>query len=60
MYLKFHQINNSFRLEGWQGKFLKIIRIEMENYSHHHDNGNVMNQTSMGINLFNANLQDDI
>jgi hypothetical protein len=23
------------------GKFSKILRIEMENYSHHHDNGNV-------------------
>jgi hypothetical protein len=32
----------------------------MENYSHHHDNGNVSNQTSMGIDLFNTNLLDEI
>jgi hypothetical protein len=25
----------------------------MENYSHHHDNGNVVNRTSMDIDLFN-------
>jgi hypothetical protein len=43
-----------------QGKFLKILRIEMENYSHHRDNGNVINQTSMGIDLFNTNLSDEI
>jgi nanoRNase/pAp phosphatase (c-di-AMP/oligoRNAs hydrolase) len=39
-----------------QGKFLKILRIEIENYSHQHDNGNKINRTSMGINLFNTNL----
>jgi hypothetical protein len=27
--------------------------------SHHHDNGNVLNRSSMDINLFNANLQDE-
>jgi hypothetical protein len=43
-----------------QGKFLKILRIEIENYSHHHDNGNVSNRTSMGIDLFNTNLLDEI
>jgi hypothetical protein len=26
-----------------QGKFLKILRIEIENYSHQHDNGNIIN-----------------
>jgi hypothetical protein len=43
-----------------QGKFLKILRIEIENYSHHHDNGNVLNRTSMVIDLFNTNLLDEI
>jgi hypothetical protein len=33
---------------------LKLLRIEIENYSHHHDNGNVSNQTSMGIDLFES------
>jgi hypothetical protein len=37
-----------------QGKFLKILRIEIENYSHQHDNGNIINRTSMGIHLFNS------
>jgi hypothetical protein len=37
-------------------KFFKILRIEMKNYSHHHDNGNVLNRTSMDIDLFNTNL----
>jgi hypothetical protein len=31
---------------------LKLLRIE----SHHHDNGNIINRTSMGIDLFNTNL----
>jgi hypothetical protein len=39
---------------------LKLLRIEIENYSHHHDNGNVLNRTSMGIDLFNTDLQDEI
>jgi hypothetical protein len=43
-----------------QGKFLKILRIEVENYSHHHDNGNVINRTSMGIHLFSTNILDKI
>jgi hypothetical protein len=34
----------------------KLLRIE----SHHHDNGNVSNRTSMGIDLFNTNLLDEI
>jgi hypothetical protein len=42
------------------GKFSKILRIEIENYSHHHDNGNVSNRTSMDIDLFNTNLLDGI
>jgi hypothetical protein len=41
-------------------KFFKILRIEMKNYSHHHDNGNVLNRTSMDINLFRTNLLDEI
>jgi len=45
-----------YAIPSQQGKFLKILRIEMENYSHHHDNGNVLNQTSMNIDLFNTNL----
>jgi hypothetical protein len=35
---------------------LKLLRIE----SHHHDNGNVSNRTSMGTNLFNTNLSDEL
>jgi hypothetical protein len=38
----------------------KLLRIEMENYSHHHDNGNVPNRTSMDIDLFNTYLSDKI
>jgi hypothetical protein len=41
-------------------KFFKIFRIEMKNYSHHHDNGDVLNRTSMDIDLFNTNLPDEI
>ena len=32
-----------------QENYLKLLRIEMENYSHPHDNGNVLNRTSMDI-----------
>jgi hypothetical protein len=39
---------------------LKLLRIEIENYSHHHDNGNVSNRTSMDIDLFNTYLLDEI
>ena len=38
----------------------KLLRIEMENYSHHDDDGNVLNRTSMDIALFNINLLDEI
>jgi hypothetical protein len=41
-------------------KFLKILRIEMKNYSHHLDNGNVLNRTSRDIDLFNTNLLDKV
>jgi hypothetical protein len=41
-------------------KFFTILRIEMKNYSHHLDNGNVLNRTSMDINLFNTHLLDEI
>ena len=41
-------------------KLLKILRIEMENYPHQHENGNVLNWTSVGINLFNINLPERI
>jgi hypothetical protein len=34
----------------------KFLRIE----SHHHDNGNVSDRTSMDIDLFNTNLIDEI
>jgi hypothetical protein len=34
----------------------KFLRIE----SHHHDNGNVSNRTSMDTGLFNTNLLDEI
>jgi hypothetical protein len=36
------------------------LRIEMKNYSHHLDNGNVLNRSSMDIELFNTNLLDEI
>ena len=39
---------------------LKLLRIEMENYSLHDDDGNVLNRTSMDIALFNINLSDEI
>jgi hypothetical protein len=39
---------------------MKLLRIEIENYSHHHDNGNVSNRTSMDIDLFNTYLLDEI
>jgi hypothetical protein len=32
----------------------------MKNYSHHHKNGNVLNQTSMDIDFFSTNLLDEI
>jgi hypothetical protein len=32
-----------------QENYLKLLRIEMENYSHPHDNRNVLNRTSMDI-----------
>ena len=38
----------------------KLLRIEMENYSLHDDDGNVLNRTSMDIALFNMNLSDEI
>jgi hypothetical protein len=34
----------------------KLLRVEMENYSHQHENGNVLKRTSMDINLFNKSL----
>jgi hypothetical protein len=37
-------------------KFFKRLRIEMKNYSHHHKNGNVLNRTSMDIDLFTTNI----
>jgi phage antirepressor YoqD-like protein len=43
-----------------QAKFFKILRIEIKNYSQHNDNGNVMNQSSMDIDLFNINLYNEI
>ena len=32
----------------------------MENYSHHHHNGNVMNRSSINIAPFNTNFSDEI
>jgi hypothetical protein len=40
-----------------QTKFFKILIIEMKNYSHHNDNGNVRNRSSMDIYLFNTNYK---
>jgi hypothetical protein len=34
----------------------EIIKELNGKLSHHHDNGNVSNETSMGIDLFNTNL----
>ena len=39
-----------------QGKFFEIIKNRNGKLSHHHQNGNVLNQTSMDIYLFNTNL----
>jgi hypothetical protein len=41
-------------------KFFKILRIEMKNYSHHLDNGNVLNRSSMDISPFITNLSGEI
>jgi hypothetical protein len=38
-------------------KFSKILRIE---FTHHHDNGNVLNRISMDIAPFITNLSDEI
>ena len=38
----------------------KLLRIEMENYSLHDDDGNVLNRTSMDIALFSINLLNEI
>jgi hypothetical protein len=38
----------------------EIIKELNGKLSHHHDNGNVLNQTSMGIDLLNTNLPDEI
>jgi hypothetical protein len=38
----------------------KILRIEMKNYSHHLDNGNILNQTSMDKGPFITKLLDEI
>ena len=38
----------------------KLLRIEMENYSHQHENGKVLNRTSMDIDLFKINIPDEI
>jgi hypothetical protein len=35
-------------------KFSKILRIEIENCLHHHDNWNVLNRASMDIDLINS------
>ena len=43
-----------------QGKFLVIIKNWNGKLSHHHENGNVLNGTSMNINLFNKSLPDEI
>jgi hypothetical protein len=43
-----------------QNSFKKLLRIEMKNYSHHNDNGNVLNRTSMDIGPFTTNLPEEI
>jgi hypothetical protein len=41
-------------------KFFKILRIEMKNHSYHHDNGNLLNRSSMDIAPFITNISDEI
>jgi hypothetical protein len=41
-------------------KSLKYSEFFFKILSHHDDNGNVLNQTSMDIDLFNTNLSDEI
>ena len=43
-----------------QGKFFEIIKNSNGKLSHQHENGNVLNRSSMDIDLFNANLSDEI
>ena len=43
-----------------QENSFKLLRVEMENYSHPHDNGNVLNRISMDISQFNKSLWDKI
>jgi hypothetical protein len=42
-----------------QGKIACAFRME-RNHSHQHDNGNVINRTSMDIDLLDTNLLDEI
>ena len=43
-----------------QGNYFEIIKNWNGKLSHHNDNGNVMNRTSIGINLFNTKLSEEI
>jgi hypothetical protein len=38
----------------------KIIKNSFKILSYHHDNGDVLNRSSMDIDLFNTNLSDKI
>jgi hypothetical protein len=41
-------------------RYLAIAQNSFRILSHHDDNGNVLNQSSMDIDLFNTNLPDEI
>jgi hypothetical protein len=48
--------NLFFLNTSWRCAIAQILKNWMKNYSHHHKNGNVLNRTSMDIDLFNKNL----
>ena len=56
----FFMIQNYCAIPRDKENSFKLLRIEMENYSLHDDDGNVLNRTSMDIALFNINLLDEI
>ena len=41
-------------------EFFEIIKNRNGKLSHHHDNGNVLNRTSMDIDVYNTKLSDEI
>ena len=49
-----------YNIPSQQGKFLENIKNWNGKLSHHHENGNITDRTSMNINLSNTNLLDEI